>query len=136
MGWRESLVKLADYEVEQLQMRLAEVVERRSGAQMKVAMLHAELEAETARAAADAESGWYRVGYLQAWRARRDAAQADLAAVEAEESGARDALAQAYEELKRYEQLRENAAQLEREAAARLDAAVLDELGARRASGR
>src|SRR3974390_1382978 len=105
MGWRDSLVKLADYQVEQLQMRLAEVVERRTAAQMKIAMLHAEAEAECARAAGDAETGWYRVGYLQAWRTRRDQATADLAAAEAEEAGARDALAQAFEELKRYEQL-------------------------------
>ena len=136
MGWRESLVRLADYEVEQLQMRLAEVVERRTGAQMKIAMLHAELEAENARAAADVESGWYRVGYLQAWRARRDLARAELAAVEAEEAGARDALARAFEELKKYEQLMESAAVQARQTAARLDAAMLDELGARRAQGR
>ena len=136
MGWRESLVRLADYEVEQLQMRLAEVVERRMGAQMKLVMLHAEMEAECARAASDAEAGWYRMAYLQGWRTRRDQAQADLAAAEAEEAGARDALAQAFEELKKYEQLMENAAEAERKALARLDSAALDELGARRASGR
>jgi flagellar FliJ protein len=136
MGWRESLVRLADYEVEQLQMRLAEVVQRRTGAQMSIVMLHAEAEAEMARASADAEAGWYRVGYLQAWRTRRDLAQAELAAVEAEETGVRDALAQAFEEKKKYEQLAENAAAEARKTAARLDAAVLDELGARRASRR
>jgi flagellar FliJ protein len=135
MGWRESLVRLADYEVEQLQLRLAEVVERRTAAQMKLVMLHAEAQAESARAATDAEAGWYRVGYLQGWRLRRDAAQADLAAVEAEEAGVRDALAQAFEELKKYEQLRENAALAERQVQARLETALMDELGARRRAG-
>ena len=136
MGWRQSLVKLADYEVEQLQTRLAEVVERRAAGQMKIVMLHAELEAETARAAADPEAGWYRLGYLQGWRARRDVARAELAAVEAEEAGARDALGRAFEELKKYEQLMESAALQARQADARVEAAMLDELGARRASGR
>jgi len=136
MGWRQSLVRLADYEVEQLQMRLAEVVEKRTAAQLKLAMLHAEAEAERARAAADLQTGWYWPGYIAAWRVRRDQAQADLAAAEAEEAGARDALAQAFEELKKYEQLMESAAEAERKAAARLDGAVLDELGSRRALGR
>ena len=136
MGWRESLVRLADYEVEQLQMRLAQVVERRILAQMKLLTLHAEQESECAQAACDAEAGWYRLGYLHGWRARRDQAQAELAEAEAEEAGARDALAQAFEELKKYEQLRENAAQAERKVVARLDVAALDELGARRVSGR
>ena len=136
MGWRESLVRLADYEVEQLQMRLAEVVERRTQLQMKLAFLHAEAESECARAAADAESGWYRVGYLQTWRLRRDALKADIAVVEAEEAGARDGLGQAFEELKKYEQLMENAAAAERRRVAAVESAVLDELGARRASGR
>ena len=134
MGWRDSLVRLADYEVEQLQMRLAEVVERRTQVQIKLAMLHAECESECARAAADPEAGWHLVGYLKAWRMRRDQTMAELAALEAEEAGVRDALAQAFEELKKYEQLKENAAQAERKIQARLDTAALDELGARRAS--
>jgi flagellar FliJ protein len=132
MGWRDSLVRLADYEVEQLQMRLAEVVERRTARQMKLAMLHAEMQAECARAATDPELGWRLTSYLQAWRTRRDYAEADLAAADAEEAGARDALAQAFEQKKKYEQLMESAAEADRKTAARLDGAILDELGARR----
>src|SRR4051794_10092307 len=107
MGWRDSLVKLADYEVEQLRIRLAEVVDRRVEAELQLAMLYAEAEAENYRAAADAEAGWYRVGYLEGWRMRRDGAQESISALLVEEAGARDALAQAFEELKKYEHLRE-----------------------------
>src|SRR5690242_19847531 len=124
MSWRDSLVRIADYQVEQLQMRLAEVVERRTKAEMRLVMLHAEVEAEMERAAADAEAGWYRIGYLEGWRARRDAAIADIAAVQAEEAGARDALAEAFEELKKYEQLQENAALAQRRAAARIETSL------------
>jgi flagellar FliJ protein len=130
------LVRIAEYEVEQLRARLAEVVDRRTQAQMRLMMLHAEAEAEHARAAKDPEAGLHVVGYLQAWRLRRDAAGAELAAAEAEEAGARDALAQAFEELKKYEQLTSSAAEAERKTLARQDGAILDELGARRASGR
>ena len=50
----------------------------------------------------------------------------------AEEAGARDALAHAFEDLKKYEQLKESALISERKAAARLETAALDELGSRR----
>jgi flagellar FliJ protein len=136
MSWRKSLVRLADYEVEQVRIRLAEIVERRSQAQMKLAVLQAELEAERALAARDAEAGWYRVGYLEGWRGRRDRVQAEIAELEVEEAGARDALARAFEELKKYEQLDENAQAAQRAAAARLEAAAMDELGARRNGSR
>ncbi len=132
MSWRDSLVKLADYEVEQLRIRLSEVVDRRLEAELGLAMLHAEAEAENRRAAMDAEAGWYRVGYLEGWRQRRDAAQERIKVLLDEEAGARDALAQAFEELKKYEHLRESAAVAARQNAARLDAAAMDELGARR----
>src|SRR5690242_18032216 len=107
MAWRESLVRIAGYEVEQRRKLLAEIVERRTAAQMRLVILHAEAEAELARAAIDAEAGWYRLGYLQGWRARRDEVQDEIATIEAEEAGARDALAHAFEELKKYEQLQE-----------------------------
>lgn len=134
MGWRDSLVKLADYEVEQLRVRLAEVVDRRVEAELTLALLHAEAEAENQRAATDAEAGWYRLGYLEGWRQRRDVAQERIAGLLTEEAGARDALSQAFEELKKYEHVREAAAVAARANAARLEAAALDELGARRAA--
>jgi len=136
MSWRDSLVRLADYEVEQLRVRLAEVVDRRVEAEVNLAMLHAEAEAENYRAAADVEAGWYRLGYLEGWRTRRDQVQEQINVLLTEETGARDALAQAFEELKKYEHLREAAVEVARQAAARVDASAMDELGARRASAR
>jgi flagellar FliJ protein len=136
MAWRDSLVRIADYQVEQLQLRLAEVVDRRLKAELRLAMLHAEIEAETASASADVEAGWYRLGYLEGWRARRDSAIADIAGVQAEEAGVRDALAQAFEELKKFEQLKENADLAQRKVDARIEANLMDELGSRRAAAR
>jgi flagellar protein FliJ len=136
MSWRQSLVRLASYEVEQLRKRLAEVIERRAEAEIRIALLEAEGEAEARKAAVDAESGWYRVGYLAGWRLRRDALRAELAALEAEEAGARDAVARAFEELKKYEQLEENAQIREAKAEAGRETAALDELGLRRRAAR
>ena len=132
MSWRQSLVRIAGYEVEQLRKRLAEVIERRAEAEIRIVLHEAEGEAEARRAASDPESGWYRVGYLAGWRLRRDALKAELAALEQEEAGARDAVARAFEELKKYEQLEENAQIREAKAEARRETAALDELGLRR----
>ena len=58
MRWADQLIKLSNYEVELLQTRLAEVVERRAQAEMRLAVLIAEGEAEIALARADSEAGW------------------------------------------------------------------------------
>ena len=136
MSWRASLVKLAGFEVEQLRKRLLEVLDRRAGAELRLTLLHAEAEGESRRLATDAEAGWYRLAYLEGWRGRRDALKAELIALDGEEAGARDALARAFEELKKYEQIEEDARLQAARAAAKLETAVLDEMGLRRASAR
>ena len=135
-GWRASLVKLAGFEVEQLRKRLMAVLDRRADAELRQALLEAEAEGESRRLASDAEAGWYRLAYLEGWRARRDGLRAEVLALDAEEAGARDALSRAFEELKKYEQIEEDARQVAVRAAARLETAALDELGSRRAATR
>jgi flagellar FliJ protein len=46
--WADSLIRISNHEVETLQKRLADIVERRQAAEMKVATLDAEGEAEAA----------------------------------------------------------------------------------------
>ena len=135
MSWAKSLIKLSTYEVETLQKRLAEIADRRMHAQMRLAMLTAEGEAETQAAQNDPENGWRLIGYLDALRARKALVEADIAAIALEEQGARDALAQAFEEQKKYEQIAEQARLLEIKEAGRRETAALDELGLRKASG-
>ncbi len=135
MSWQASLVRIAGYEVEQLRKRLASVVDRRVEAELRLALLHAEAVTELARAA-DPETAWCRAGYMDGWRMRRDETVAHIAGVASEEAGARDALARAFEELKKYEQVEQNAEIQARAVESKLEAAVLDELGARRAMAR
>jgi flagellar FliJ protein len=126
-------VKLSSYEVEVLQKRLAEIAERRSATELRRTMLEAEGEAEVLRAHTDATAGWHLLRFMEALRNRKALADQDLARIAVEERGARDALAQAFEEQKKYEQIVEKARLLQRREAAKRESVVLDELGLRRA---
>jgi flagellar FliJ protein len=131
MGWQRSLVRLADHEVEELRKRLVEILDRKAQAELKLAMLHAEAEAERAHADTDAHAGLYRVGYMQGWGLRRDAAQAAIDEISAEEAGCRDALTSAFENLKKYEHVEESALDAAAKERARRDGQALDEMGQR-----
>ena len=72
MKWTNSLIRIANHEVETLQKRLAEIVEKRTAMEMRLAALHAEAEAEQARARDDAEAGWYHVGFVRGWLVRAE----------------------------------------------------------------
>ena len=132
-NWADSLVKLATYEVETLQKRLAEVMTERIRLETRLAVLEAEGEAEVAAAAKDPQTAWRIVGYMQALEARKEVVRAKLHAATLEEQGARDALAQAFESQKKYEQVVEQAQKLAVKEAGRREGAQLDELGLRRA---
>ena len=131
MSWKEALIRISSYEVEMLQRRLAEVVERRSDAELRLVILDAESEAEIVHADQDAQAGWYRAGFLQAMRQRRANLQGEIAGLGAEEAGARDALAEAFEALKRFEHVAETARLAAVKEEARRETVALDELGLR-----
>ncbi|MBW8859238.1 MAG: flagellar export protein FliJ, partial [Caulobacter sp.] len=63
--WADSLIRISNHEVETLQKRLADIVERRQTAEMKVAALDAQSEAEAMQAQGDVEAGWYMIGFRQ-----------------------------------------------------------------------
>ena len=73
-AWAQSLIRISNYEVETLQKRLAEIAERRGGAEMKLAVLDAEAEGERNRARMDAEAGMMLGAYLNGWKSRKAAA--------------------------------------------------------------
>jgi len=131
-----SLIRISNYQVEVLQKRLAEIVERRDLALMSLAVLEAEGESETLRARESADAGWYMIGYREGLKLRMGAAQARIDEAAVEEIGARDALSAAFEELKKYEQVDANAKAAARAVEAKLEIAALDELGLRRAARR
>jgi flagellar protein FliJ len=132
MSWAESLIKIATFEVETRQKRLADIVERRMRLETQLAVLHAEGEAEAKHAADSADAGWYHIGYADGLRIRKAAIEAEIDAMAAEERGARDALSLAYEEQKKYEHVAEAARVALVKETAKRDTAALDELGLRR----
>lgn len=130
--WADSLIRISNHEVETLQKRLSEIVERRQAAEMNVAALDAQAEAEAAQAQGDVEAGWYMIGFRQGSKIRRDQALLEIDQTLIEEAGARDALAMAFENLKKYEHVAEAAKVAKIKLAGKLETAALDELGLRR----
>lgn len=132
--WADSLIRISNHEVETLQKRLADIVERRQATEMKVAMLDAESEAEALQAQGDIEASWYMIGFRQGAKIRRQQALLEIDEALIEEAGARDALAMAFENLKKYEHVAEAARLARIKLAGKLETAALDELGLRRAA--
>ncbi|MBU4436159.1 MAG: flagellar export protein FliJ [Alphaproteobacteria bacterium] len=130
--WAASLIRISTHEVETLQKRLADIVERRMAAELRVAMLDAEAEAEAKEAEGSAEAGWYMIGYREGSKRRRSEMLVQIDQAQIEEQGARDALSLAFEALKKYEHVAEAAKVAQRKKAGQLENAALDELGLRR----
>ena len=127
-AWAQSLIRISNYEVETLQKRLAEITARRASAEMRLAV-------EQERARQDAEAAMLLQAYLNGWKLRKSAAQNDVAEIDAEEVGARDALTGAFEELKKFEHVAETTRLNAMIAAGKRETAAFDEMGLRRRAG-
>jgi flagellar FliJ protein len=136
MRWADQLIKLSNFELELLQARLADVMDRREGAETRLAILTAEGEAEMAFARADPESAWRLGAFNEGLKRRKLGVQHEIDQSAAEEAGVRDAIAEAFETLKKYEQVADNARLAAQREAQRRENAALDEMGLRRAAGR
>jgi len=129
--WAKSLIRLSTFEVETLQKRLAEVVTRRTHAEMKIATLDAEYELECVRASEDPMLAHSLTAYKRGFKHRRDTAAADLDLIAREEDGVRDSLGMAFEDLKKFEHVAE-ITHLKRVANdKRIENAMLDEVSLR-----
>ena len=135
MTWRQSLIRISTYEVEVMQKRLAEVVDRRSEAEMRLAVLEGEAEAEMDHARRDGDAAMRLGVYMIGVRQRRARIQDEITQIGHEETGARDALGEAFEAMKKYEQVAEMARVAEAREAGRRETAELDELGLRVRAG-
>jgi len=130
--WANSLIRISGYEVETLQKRLADIVTRRAQATMRLAVLDAEMEVEKTRAADDPQANMLMPAYVEGWKIRRRATESEVDMLASEEDGARDALARAFEELKKFEHVAEVSRLGRARAEAKRETAALDELALRR----
>jgi len=135
VSWADSLIKLSTYEAEVLQKRLAEIVDRRVACELRLAMLEAEGEAEMAFSAQEAAAGIYRAGFFEGLKVRKAKIQSEIDVILVEETGARDALSEAFEAQKKYEHIAQNIRVEARKQQGRLESAALDELGLRKRAG-
>jgi flagellar FliJ protein len=131
MSWAHSLIRIREFEIETLKKRLGAILQSRTQAEMSLAVLDAEAEAETASARADAEAGWYLIGFREGWKLRKAKTLAELKALEMEERGCRDALSDAFTELKKIEQVAQAQAAAAKTVVARRENAALDEIALR-----
>lgn len=136
MKWADSLIRIAKHEVETLQKRVGEITERRTASERRLQAMHAEAADEAQRARTDPDAGWYQAGYMKGWRVMREQLTQQIAALQVEEAGARDALSKAFEELKKFEHVAEMARLADAKEEARRESAALDEMGLRQSSGR
>jgi flagellar protein FliJ len=135
MSWRQSLIRISTYEVEVMQKRLAEVVDRRGEAEMRLAVLEAEALSEMEHVRRDGDAAMRLGAYMTGVRQRRARLHDEITQIGHEETGARDALAEAFEAMKKYEQVAEMARLAEAREAGRRETAELDELGLRARAG-
>ncbi len=133
MSWIQSLIRMAELEVETLQKRLKEIADRRDAILKTLELLQQEANAEATQARNSAEAGWYMAGFREGVKQRRAKLAGELRGIAQEEQGARDALALAFEEQKKYEKLADNARLVAAKTLAKRETAELDELALRRA---
>ena len=129
--WAKSLIRLSTFEVETLQKRLAEVVTRRTHAEMKLATLDAEYELECVRASQDPMLSHSLSAYKRGFQHRRDTASSDLDLITNEENGVRDSLGMAFEDLKKFEHVAELTHLKQVANDKRIENAMLDEVSLR-----
>ena len=132
MSWAHSLIRIREFEIETLRKRLGIIMEAKTKGEIAIAVLDAEVEAETAHARKHADAGWYLVGYRQGWAIRKDKIEAERQTIVMEEQGCRDALAEAFTELKKVEQVAENQATAANKLANQREQAAMDEIALRR----
>jgi flagellar FliJ protein len=99
---------------------------------MRLAILEAEGEAEADFFAQEAATGMYRAGFFEGLKVRKAKIQSEIDVILIEETGAREALAEAFETQKKYEHIAQNLQVEARKVQGRRDSAALDELGLRR----
>ena len=126
----DTLVRLNEWEVDQKRRALGEQLKRLQELQQALSDLAAELTREQASAAgAPAEAGLLYGGYAQHVIARRTDIETRIRHKEADVAAAREALSDAYLELKKYEIAQRQREEREAEEAARVEQAFLDEIG-------
>jgi len=128
MSTLDSLIRLHRWQVDERRRHLADLDRLRDKLELDVQHLDAEERREQAAAAASPEAGYAYASYARTLMARRERLAQSIAEVDAEIAKARDALAEAFQETKRYEIAAANRAKQARLQEARRQQGELDEI--------
>lgn len=124
-----TLIRLAGSEVDEARRGLQAVLAEEDALRADMAALETEVAAEKALVQAQPElSGHYAMFAVRA-KERREALEAGLADLQPRIEAARDALAEAFANQKKYEIAKENRDTAEADEQKRKDGIILDELG-------
>lgn len=126
----KTLIRLSKFNVDEKRRMLTELQAREDAIIEEMKQSEVRLKEEQALASQDATGAGFLYGnYHRAWMDRREHQQIQLMAVRHMIEQARDALAEAFRELKTYEITQRERERREREEADRKEQAFLDELG-------
>jgi flagellar export protein FliJ len=124
----EPLIRLARFKVEELQKQMAELDRSKAALTNQIERLEASVPDEQA-AATQSKDGYLAYGsYAQAVIKRKDNIRASLNEVEAQSDALRERLAEAFQELKKYELLEERRVARIEQAQREAEQAELDEI--------
>lgn len=124
----EPLIRLARFKVEELQKQMAELDRSKAALIGQIERLEASVPEEQA-VATQSKDGYLAYGsYAQAVIKRKDNIRASLSEVEAQSDALRDRLAEAFQELKKYELLEERRVARAEAAVREAEQAELDEM--------
>ena len=132
MSWTDSLIRLRNFEIEDMRKRLMALLDRRAVLEAELRALEEEARAEALHARNNSELALFMPGFREGWKLRRTRVMNDLRTLDIEEAGARDALSEAFEALKKVEKTADGMAAAAAKDVARRETLALDEQALRR----
>lgn len=124
-----SLIRLHKWQLEEQQRQLAQLEGLQQQFVGRIRILDAEVAAESAAAGAASETGHVLGGYIQASLQRRRNLEQSAAGVQSQIDDVREQVAEAFQELKRFELAHEQNLRRERKTARRRERVQEDEIG-------
>ncbi len=124
-----SLIRLHKWRLEEQQRKLAQLEALKQQFVARIRILDAEVAAESSAAAGSSETGHVLGGYIQASLQRRRHLEQSAADVQSQIDEVREQVAEAFQELKRFELAQAQQLRRERKAAKRRERVQEDEIG-------
>lgn len=124
-----SLIRLHKWQLEEQQRKLAQLEGLKQQFVARIRILDAEVAAESSAVGGSSEAGHVLGSYIQASLQRRRHLEQSVAGVQSQTDEVREQVAEAFQELKRFELAQEQQLRRERKATRRRERVQEDEIG-------